>query len=65
MGTIGVRLIDDDLFGPTGEKMSSTNIIGRIVEPEKLKGIKEGDAIYISEAAHRKIEEGTENQDKR
>ncbi len=53
MGTIGVRLIDDDLFGPTGEKFSSTNIIGRIVEPDKLKGIKEGDAIYITEVARK------------
>jgi len=49
MGTIGVRLIDDDLFGPTGEKFSSTNIIGRILEPERLIGIKKGDAIYVSE----------------
>jgi len=52
MGTIGVKLEDDDLFGPTGEKFSSTNIIGRIVNPEKLKGIKKGDAIYVSEVTH-------------
>jgi UPF0288 family protein (methanogenesis marker protein 3) len=58
MGTIGARLVDDDLFGPTGEKFSSTNIIGRIIEPERLKGIEEGDAIYISEVARRR----TENQ---
>lgn len=49
MGNIGVKLEDDDLFGPTGEKFSSTNIIGRILQPEKLKGIREGDAIYITE----------------
>lgn len=54
MGTIGVRLEDDDLFGPTGEKFSSTNIVGRIIEPDRLKGIKEGDAIYVTEAGHRK-----------
>jgi putative methanogenesis marker protein 3 len=53
MGTIGVRLIDDDLFGPTGEKFSSTNIIGRIIDPKRLIGIKEGDAIYVGEVAHR------------
>ncbi len=53
MGTIGVRLIDDGLFGPTGEKFSSTNIIGRIIDPERLIGIKEGDAIYVSEVGHR------------
>jgi putative methanogenesis marker protein 3 len=64
MGTIGVRLIDDDLFGPTGEKMSSTNIIGRIIDPDRLKGIKEGEAIYITEVAHRKIDDKEiENQD--
>ncbi len=57
MGTIGVRLVDDDLFGPTGEKLASTNIIGRIVEPERLKGIEEGDAIYISEAVRRKTDD--------
>jgi putative methanogenesis marker protein 3 len=56
MGTVGVRLVDDDLFGPTGEKFSSTNIIGRIVDPDRLKGIKEGDAIYITEVAHRKTD---------
>jgi putative methanogenesis marker protein 3 len=60
MGTIGVRLVDDDLFGPTGEKFSSTNIIGRIIKPERLKGIKEGDTIYISEAARR----GTDDQER-
>ncbi len=49
MGTIGVKLVDDDFFGPTGEKFSSTNLIGRIIEPLKLKDIKEGDAIYVSE----------------
>ncbi|KKH48424.1 methanogenesis marker 3 protein [Methanosarcina sp. 1.H.A.2.2] len=57
MGTIGARLVDDDLFGPTGEKFSSTNIIGRIVEPERLKGIEEGDAIYIIEAARRRTDD--------
>ncbi|MDD4497002.1 MAG: methanogenesis marker 3 protein, partial [Methanosarcinaceae archaeon] len=50
MGNVGVKTVEDDLFGPTGEKFSSTNIIGRILDLEKLKGIKEGDVIYISEA---------------
>jgi putative methanogenesis marker protein 3 len=49
MGTVGVRLGDDELFGPTGERFSSTNIVGRIINPEKLLGIKEGDAIYVTE----------------
>lgn len=50
MGNIGVRLVADELFGPTGEKFSSTNIIGRILELEKLKGVREGDVIYVREA---------------
>lgn len=49
MGTIGVKLGDDELFGPTGERFSSTNIIGRIINPEKLLGVKEGEAIYVTE----------------
>ncbi len=53
MGIIGVKLGDDDLFGPTGEKFSSTNIIGRIIEPAKLSGVNEGDAIYVSEVVRR------------
>lgn len=56
MGTIGVKLEDDDMFGPTGEKFTSTNIIGRIINPEKLKGIKKGDAIYVSEVVIRETE---------
>ncbi|NLI62301.1 MAG: methanogenesis marker 3 protein [Methanosarcinaceae archaeon] len=49
MGYIGVRLNDEDLFGPTGERMSATNIIGKIRDPEKLLNIKEGDIVYIQE----------------
>lgn len=49
MGTIGVRLGDDELFGPTGERFSSTNIVGRIINPEKLLDVKEGDVIYVTE----------------
>ena len=50
-GMVGVKLEDDDLFGPTGEKFTSTNIIGRILEPEKLKGMKDGDIMYVIEDA--------------
>jgi UPF0288 family protein (methanogenesis marker protein 3) len=49
-GMVGVKLEDDDMFGPTGEKFTSTNIIGRILEPEKLKGMKDGDIMYVIEA---------------
>ncbi|WP_292485063.1 methanogenesis marker 3 protein [Methanohalobium sp.] len=49
MGYIGVKTEDDDMFGPTGEKFSSTNIIGRVLDIEKLKNLKDGDIMYIIE----------------
>jgi putative methanogenesis marker protein 3 len=48
-GMIGVRLTDDDKYGPTSEKFECTNIIGRVLEPQRLKGLKEGDTIYMRE----------------
>ena len=48
-GMIGVKLIDDPKYGPTGEKFECTNIIGKVIEPARLKGIKAGDVIYIRE----------------
>ena len=50
-GMIGVRLIDDDKYGPSGEKFECTNIIGKVVEPERLKIVEEGDTIYIREVS--------------
>lgn len=50
-GMIGVKLVDDERFGPTGEKFECTNIIGKVLEPERLKGIKEGDIVYIREVS--------------
>jgi len=48
-GMIGVKLIDDPKYGPTGEKFECTNIIGKVIHPERLKGIKTGDIVYIRE----------------
>ncbi len=48
-GMVGVKLVDDDKYGPTGEKFESTNIIGKVLEPERLKGFKVDDIIYIRE----------------
>jgi putative methanogenesis marker protein 3 len=48
-GIIGVKLIDDTKYGPTGEKFECTNIIGKVIEPSRLKGVKEGDVIYVRE----------------
>lgn len=51
MGLIGVKTVDEDMFGPTGEKFTSTNIIGRILDLEKLKNLKEGDVMHITESS--------------
>ncbi len=48
-GIIGVKLTDDPKYGPTGEKFECTNIIGKVIEPARLKGVREGDVIYIRE----------------
>jgi putative methanogenesis marker protein 3 len=50
MGVVGVKTEDDSLFGPSGEKFTSTNIIGRILELDKLKDLKGGDVMYVVES---------------
>lgn len=47
--TLGVKFVDDKRYGPSGEKFESTNIIGRIIDLDKLVPIKEGDKIYLME----------------
>jgi putative methanogenesis marker protein 3 len=49
IGLVGVRLTEDKRYGPSGEKFEATNIIGRVLEPEKLKNVLEGETIYILE----------------
>jgi UPF0288 family protein (methanogenesis marker protein 3) len=49
VGLIGVRLVEDRRYGPSGEKFEATNIIGRVLEPEKLEGVKEGETVYVLE----------------
>lgn len=48
-GIIGIKNEDDERYGPTGEKFHSTNIIGRVIDAEKLKSVSQGDIIYIME----------------
>ncbi|MGP8321509.1 MAG: methyl-coenzyme M reductase-associated protein Mmp3 [Methanosarcinaceae archaeon] len=50
MGMVGVKTEDDELFGPTGERFTSTNIIGRIMDIDKLKHFKDGDIMYVTES---------------
>lgn len=49
IGLVGVKLVDDRRYGPSGEKFEATNIIGRVLEPEKLEEVKEGETIYVLE----------------
>jgi putative methanogenesis marker protein 3 len=49
IGLVGIKLVEDKRYGPSGEKFEATNIIGRALEPEKLKDMSEGETIYIRE----------------
>ncbi|MDI9615263.1 methanogenesis marker 3 protein [Methanothermobacter sp.] len=50
IGMVGVRLEDNDEYGPTGEPFNGTNIIGRITEGlENVEKFKEGDTVYVRE----------------
>ncbi len=48
-GLVGVRLSANKEFGPTSEPFEGTNIIGRVIDTEKLKAIKERERVYIRE----------------
>ncbi len=48
-GLVGVRLSANREFGPTSEPFEGTNIIGRVIDTEKLKNIKERQIVYIRE----------------
>lgn len=48
-GLVGVRISENTEFGPTGEPFEGTNIIGEVIDVEKLKSFKEGDTVYIRE----------------
>jgi putative methanogenesis marker protein 3 len=49
IGLVGVKFLDDKRYGPSGEKFEATNIIGRVLEPEKLQGVSEGETVYLLE----------------
>ncbi|MCK9631632.1 MAG: methanogenesis marker 3 protein [Methanoregula sp.] len=48
-GLVGVRLSANKEFGPTSEPFEGTNIIGRVVDTQKLKKVKERETVYIRE----------------
>ena len=50
LGLIGIRTIDTDEFGPTGEAFSATNVVGKVVgNIEGLNKLKDGSTLYIYE----------------
>ena len=48
-GLVGVRLSANREFGPTSEPFEGTNIIGRVIDTDKLKSVKERHMVYIRE----------------
>ena len=48
-GLVGVRLSANREFGPTSEPFDGTNMIGRIIDTEKIKKVKEREKVYIRE----------------
>ncbi|MGA2912921.1 MAG: methanogenesis marker 3 protein [Methanoregula sp.] len=48
-GLVGVRLSANKEFGPTSEPFEGTNIIGHVIDTEKLKNVKERENMYIRE----------------
>lgn len=48
-GMVGVRTSENSEFGPTSEPFSGTNIMGTIIDTQKLNGLQEGDLIYFRE----------------
>jgi len=48
-GFVGVRLSANKEFGPTSEPFEGTNILGRVIDTEKLKKVKEKETVYIRE----------------
>ncbi|MDD1674457.1 MAG: methanogenesis marker 3 protein [Methanomicrobiales archaeon] len=51
VGIVGVRSTKSSEYGPTSEPFEGTNIIGTIVEREKLQGFRERERVYIREVA--------------
>ncbi len=48
-GLVGVRLSSSKEFGPTSEPFEGTNIIGRVIDTDKLKKVREKETVYIHE----------------
>jgi putative methanogenesis marker protein 3 len=52
-GSIGIRLKESDTYGPTGETLEGTNIIGQVVSGlEILEKLDTGDIVWFMEVPH-------------
>ena len=49
VGLIGVKLVDDRKYGPSGERFEATNIVGRVLDLEKLEDVEEDEVVYVLE----------------
>ena len=49
VGIVGVRSVPSSEFGPTSEPFSGTNMIGTILDMEKIAGLEEGEMIFFRE----------------
>lgn len=49
VGIVGVRSGSSREFGPTSEPFSGTNMIGRVLDMEKIAGLEEGEMVYFRE----------------
>ena len=48
-GLVGVRLSPNKEFGPTSEPFEGTNIIGHVIDTNKIKKVRERETVYIRE----------------
>lgn len=48
-GMAGVRLTENSEFGPTSEPFEGTNLIGRVLDQEKVRHLREKEIVYIRE----------------
>jgi UPF0288 family protein (methanogenesis marker protein 3) len=49
---VGVRLAENREFGPTSEPFEGTNLIGWVIDTEKLKRLKENETVYLREVVN-------------
>jgi putative methanogenesis marker protein 3 len=49
VGLIGIRLGESREFGPTSEPFEGTNLLGTVIDIDKLKHIREKETVYIRE----------------